>query len=71
MRTSPAYAGNVENLGEAFLDTKLDFVEGNILDAELGDSLIKRRSHVVHFAAESHVDRRFDLARLQRVRVVH
>ncbi|WP_180686617.1 dTDP-glucose 4,6-dehydratase [Streptomyces gossypiisoli] len=53
------YAGNVENLGEAFLDPKLDFVEGNILDADLVDSLITRHSHVVHFAAESHVDRSF------------
>ncbi|MEU2916418.1 dTDP-glucose 4,6-dehydratase [Streptomyces massasporeus] len=53
------YAGNVENLGEAFLDPKLDFVEGNILDANLVDSLIKRHNHVVHFAAESHVDRSF------------
>lgn len=53
------YAGNNGNLGEAFLDPKLDFVEGNILDADLVDSLIKRHNHVVHFAAESHVDRSF------------
>ncbi|KMS74183.1 dTDP-glucose 4,6-dehydratase [Streptomyces viridochromogenes] len=53
------YAGSVENLGEAFLDPKLDFVEGNILDTDLVDSLIKRHSAVVHFAAESHVDRSF------------
>ncbi|MFF0736035.1 dTDP-glucose 4,6-dehydratase [Streptomyces chartreusis] len=53
------YAGNVENLGEAFLDPKLDFVEGSILDPGLVDSLMQRHSHVVHFAAQSHVDRSF------------
>ncbi|MFE0255753.1 dTDP-glucose 4,6-dehydratase [Streptomyces sp. NPDC059010] len=53
------YAGHIENLGEAFLDPKLDFVEGNILDTELVNDLVTRHNHIVHFAAESHVDRSF------------
>ncbi|MET7457436.1 dTDP-glucose 4,6-dehydratase [Streptomyces sp. NPDC005574] len=51
------YAGHVENLGEAFLDSKMDFVQGNILDAGLVDYLVAQHDYVVHFAAESHVDR--------------
>ncbi|MEU0843478.1 dTDP-glucose 4,6-dehydratase [Streptomyces sp. NPDC005962] len=53
------YAGRVENLGTAFLSPKLRFVHGNILDAELVDGLMTNRTMVVHFAAESHVDRSF------------
>ncbi|MGO4420977.1 GDP-mannose 4,6-dehydratase, partial [Streptomyces sp. MCAF7] len=53
------YAGHIENLGTAFLSEKLTFVHGNILDAELVDDLVQRHTAVVHFAAESHVDRSF------------
>lgn len=53
------YAGHIENLGEAFLSEKLRFVHGNILDARLVDCLMARHTAVVHFAAESHVDRSF------------
>ncbi|MCX2968875.1 MULTISPECIES: dTDP-glucose 4,6-dehydratase [Streptomyces] len=53
------YAGHIENLGEAFLSPKLTFVEGNILDAGLVDDLVGRHTAIVHFAAESHVDRSF------------
>ncbi|MET9558526.1 dTDP-glucose 4,6-dehydratase [Streptomyces sp. NPDC006645] len=53
------YAGHIENLGEAFLDAKLNLVEGNILDARLVGDLVRRHSEIVHFAAESHVDRSF------------
>ncbi|MFD8592309.1 dTDP-glucose 4,6-dehydratase [Streptomyces sp. NPDC059637] len=51
------YAGHIENLGEAFLSPKLTFVKGNILDIELVDELVRRHTAIVHFAAESHVDR--------------
>ncbi|MGW0393847.1 dTDP-glucose 4,6-dehydratase [Streptomyces sp. NPDC003042] len=51
------YAGHVENLGEAFLDPRLTFVHGDILDGHLVDDLMARHTAVVHFAAESHVDR--------------
>ncbi|MCQ8193459.1 dTDP-glucose 4,6-dehydratase [Streptomyces rugosispiralis] len=53
------YAGHIENLGTAFLSPKLTFVHGNILDAELVDGLMAKHAAVVHFAAESHVDRSF------------
>lgn len=53
------YAGHRENLGTAFLSPKLDFVAGNILDTELVNRLVRDHTAVVHFAAESHVDRSF------------
>ncbi|MFF5505859.1 dTDP-glucose 4,6-dehydratase [Streptomyces roseolus] len=53
------YAGHMENLGEAFFSPKLTFVHGNILDADLVDTLVRGCSAIVHFAAESHVDRSF------------
>lgn len=53
------YAGHIENLGEAFLSPKLTFIEGNILDTQLVDELVSRHTAIVHFAAESHVDRSF------------
>ena len=51
------YAGHVENLGEAFLDPRMTFVHGSILDGALVGKVMAGHSHVVHFAAESHVDR--------------
>jgi dTDP-glucose 4,6-dehydratase len=48
------YAGSMENL--AGLEDKYEFVEGNILDSALLDSLVGRVDQVVHFAAESHND---------------
>ena len=48
------YAGSLENL--AGLEGKYEFVEGNILDSALVDSLVSRVDQVVHFAAESHND---------------
>ncbi|KUM97351.1 dTDP-glucose 4,6-dehydratase [Streptomyces yokosukanensis] len=56
------YAGNKANLGEAFLSPKLDFVPGDICDRDLVDTLVARHTAVVHFAAESHVDRSFTTA---------
>ena len=48
------YAGNLANLEG--LDGKYEFVQGNILDAELVDKLVSKADLVVHFAAESHND---------------
>jgi len=53
------YAGSRENLGDAFLSPKLSFIEGSILDAGLVAELVAAHTAVVHFAAESHVDRSF------------
>ncbi len=51
------YAGHRENLAPVEADPRLTFVEGDILDAELVDSLVAAADAIVHFAAESHVDR--------------
>jgi dTDP-glucose 4,6-dehydratase len=51
------YAGNVANLSPVWDDERLRFVEGDILDPALVDSLVAEADVVVHFAAESHVDR--------------
>jgi dTDP-glucose 4,6-dehydratase len=48
------YAGNPDNL-KTILD-KIDFVTGDICDAELMDKLVSETDIVVHFAAESHND---------------
>lgn len=53
------YAGNLENLQSIADDPRHIFVKGNICDKELVSSLLaqyKPRA-IVHFAAESHVDR--------------
>jgi dTDP-glucose 4,6-dehydratase len=53
------YAGNLANLAPLLAAGKIEFVKGNICDdALLADLFLKHDfSHVVHFAAESHVDR--------------
>jgi dTDP-glucose 4,6-dehydratase len=51
------YAGNLENLKEC--EGRFEFVRGDICDAEAVRSALRRYDvdTVVHFAAESHVDR--------------
>ncbi|AJC61974.1 dTDP-glucose 4,6-dehydratase [Streptomyces sp. 769] len=56
------YAGNRANLGKGFLSPKLMFVHGDICDAALVDTLMSQHTAVIHFAAESHVDRSFTAA---------
>jgi dTDP-glucose 4,6-dehydratase len=51
------YSGRLENLDTVLRDSRVSFVEGNILDGELTDDLLRGAHAVVHFAAESHVDR--------------
>ena len=53
------YAGNLQNLQSLQGDARHIFVHGDILDRELVGSLFAkyRPRAVVHFAAESHVDR--------------
>ncbi|MEU4216529.1 dTDP-glucose 4,6-dehydratase [Actinoplanes sp. NPDC026623] len=51
------YAGNPANLGPVHGSPRLDFVPGDICDAALVESVLPRHDAVVHFAAESHVDR--------------
>lgn len=53
------YAGNLENLAEVEKDDRYHFVQGDICDKNLVKELFKEYNFdtVVHFAAESHVDR--------------
>jgi hypothetical protein len=53
------YAGNLENLASLRDDPRHRFVRGDICDRALVDDLLKTTSPraIVHFAAESHVDR--------------
>jgi len=51
------YAGNLENLKEYENDSRYKFVKGDICDEKLVNDLVKDVDIVVHFAAESHVDR--------------
>lgn len=51
------YAGNLANLDPVAESDRFTFTEGDILDAALVDQLVKTCDQVVHFAAESHVDR--------------
>jgi len=53
------YAGNLENLTEVETNSRYRFVHGDICDGSLVDGLIaeERPDAMVHFAAESHVDR--------------
>lgn len=51
------YAGNLENLKEVRKNPKYRFVKGDIMNGFLVGRLLRRVDVVVHFAAESHVDR--------------
>ena len=56
------YAGNADNLQELSGDENYHFVEGDIIDSKLITDLFNsfQPEAVVHFAAESHVDRSID-----------
>lgn len=51
------YAGNLENLKDIENNPNYKFVHGDIMDSLLVEELIKNVDVIVHFAAESHVDR--------------
>jgi dTDP-glucose 4,6-dehydratase len=53
------YAGNLGNLSDLIGAPNLTFVRGDICDAELVGQIFRDHdiTHVIHFAAESHVDR--------------
>jgi dTDP-glucose 4,6-dehydratase len=57
------YSGNRANLDPAAEHPGLTFVEGDICDAALVDDLVAGHDAIVHFAAESHVDRSIDGAK--------
>lgn len=51
------YAGNLASLRDIEKSSMYEFVQGDILDEALVDELVGRCDRIVHFAAESHVDR--------------
>jgi dTDP-glucose 4,6-dehydratase len=53
------YAGNLSSLQALVTNKKTQFIHGNICDKPLVDDLLKKHQidTIVHFAAESHVDR--------------
>jgi len=51
------YAGRLENLKDVMDSPRHTFVKGDIADAAVAAPLVKESNYVVHFAAESHVDR--------------
>lgn len=53
------YAGNIKNLDQITENPKYEFVQGNINNEELMRYIMKKHdiTHIVNFAAESHVDR--------------
>lgn len=51
------YAGNPDNLCDIENDPRYSFIKGDICDSKIVDELMKNCDIVVHFAAESHVDR--------------
>lgn len=55
------YASSLESLDEVIKKDKFKFIQGDICDKELIDSLFQNEKfdYVVNFAAESHVDRSF------------
>ena len=54
---SLTYAGNLENLRDVEKNKNYKFIKGDITDKKIVDQAIKGADIVVHFAAETHVDR--------------
>jgi dTDP-glucose 4,6-dehydratase len=54
------YAGNLASLADVADDPRYRFVHGDVCDAELVARVVADADAVVHFAAESHVDRSID-----------
>ena len=57
------YAGRRETLHDVIEHPRHTFVHGNIMDARVVDPLVRDANIVVHFAAETHVDRSIQSAK--------
>ena len=51
------YAGRMENLRDVMSDPRHRFVQGDVTDAAVAGPLVRDAEIIVHFAAETHVDR--------------
>ena len=56
------YAGRLENLRDVMDSPRHRFVKGDIADASVSRPLVREADLVVHFAAETHVDRSIQAA---------
>ncbi|MCE1246845.1 MAG: dTDP-glucose 4,6-dehydratase [Firmicutes bacterium] len=54
---SLTYAGNLANLDDIMTDSRFSFVRGDICDPQAVAEAMKDCEGVIHFAAETHVDR--------------
>jgi dTDP-glucose 4,6-dehydratase len=54
------YAGNLANLSDIENNPNYEFVKGDICDRDLVMKLTEGKDLIIHFAAESHVDRSID-----------
>ena len=54
------YAGNPDNLKDVEDNPNYSFVRGDICDPDIVNEVMQQVGQVVHFAAESHVDRSID-----------
>ena len=57
------YSGRRENMASALSDPRVHFVLGSIIDADVTNDVLMNAHAVIHFAAESHVDRSITGAR--------
>jgi len=51
------YAGNLKNLKNVSCNKRYKFVQADICDAKKIEKIVKRCEAIIHFAAETHVDR--------------
>lgn len=52
-----SYAGNLENLRTVENESRYSFFQGDVMDVNLVERLLKNAEGLIHFAAESHVTR--------------
>jgi dTDP-glucose 4,6-dehydratase len=57
------YSGRRENIEGVLRDSRVTFVQGDITDPDVTEETLRGANAVVHFAAESHVDRSITGAR--------
>lgn len=49
------YAGDLDNIKVHLSNNRVEFIQGDIVDAALVEFCVSQSTHVVHFAAETHV----------------
>src|SRR3989344_4555166 len=52
-----SYGGNLDNLQDIETNPRYKFIKGDICDQKLVDETVKDIDGIIHFAAETHVDR--------------